>query len=506
MRRLAVSLFIVLTFFFLLIPSRVEAGTNWMIPTASEFNQYLSDNKNGQLSSEGSMLHEMVTVLPFSAICGLSGMVCGAQTQAELTYNMDRSVLSQGGGLINTLYQQPPASTAEYLAYTFNKAGLVPKAYAQGVTYSRLLPILPIWKAFRDVSYIVLTLVMMLIGFMIMFRAKVNPQTVANVESTLPKVVVTLILITFSFPIASLIIDFSYVMIAAGVGIIGTAVGDPYIAQVKSGMTNGGFGSLVWYTFAPVGQYISNSWQQTVGSVSGGGAGAAVGSVLSFLGPTGWIIGLVAGLIGAGATGTYSGTGGFEAGTVMINALNPILIVVIMLVLLFSLFRIFFMLLASYIQVVVFIALAPAILLVNAFPGQSTFSYWWKSIFSNMLSFVVTAIMLYLGWAITNKIGTEPFWTAPFIMQGAGISQMVSALIALGMVLLIPQMVQLIKGKFGAKPFAPIGPSMILAPVSGGATQALGLASQFHTASLGMGQLGGIAKRFGITVPGTSKP
>jgi len=46
---------------------------------------------------------------------------------------------------------------------------------------------------------------------MIMFRVKINPQTVVTVQSSLPKIVISAVLITFSYAIAGLLIDIMYV-------------------------------------------------------------------------------------------------------------------------------------------------------------------------------------------------------------------------------------------------------------------------------------------------------
>ena len=44
---------------------------------------------------------------------------------------------------------------------------------------------------------------------MIMFRKKVDPQTVVTIQNSLPRIVIALILITFSYPIAALIFNLS---------------------------------------------------------------------------------------------------------------------------------------------------------------------------------------------------------------------------------------------------------------------------------------------------------
>ncbi len=464
----------------------VEIENRWDMPSIPQQNEAIKncrgDEDDKGICLERLMIKQVNTDIPGSLLCGLGGMTCGAKNEAEEAYYRNKSVLAQSSQMLAYLYTEPGASTGEYLAYMFNKAGLVPKTYAQGLTYSRLLPILPIWKVFRDIAYALLSIVMLLIGLMIMFRSKINPQTVANVENTIPKVVVTIILITLSFPIAGLIIDFMYVMIAVAISVIGKAVGDPNLSTAISDYTTGGFWTLFGKTVSPALQF---------GGMSGiGGNISNVAAPLMLLGipllasPVGLPL-----VIGGGVLWALSGIGtaiaAGDAGAGLMAFLSPIFVLLIFIVLLFSVFKIFFMLLSNYIQILIYIVFAPAILLINAVPGRNTFSNWWKTIASNMLSFVVTAVMLYLAWAIASLIQNVPFWTPPFIIHGAGAPQMAIGLISLGIVLLIPQMVQKVKDMFGAKPAFQVGPSMIFAPVTGAAMQGVGLAGQFNQASMG---------------------
>src|SRR3989304_5377739 len=204
---------------------QVQQTGSWFNGGFTGVNNSINDaTNNNSVSKEPLDIYSISTTFPIGFVYGLSGFH-GQTTLTEWLNDYKKSALGQTSGMMMALYTQPPASTTEYLAYMFQKSGLVPAAYAQGVTYSRLLPVLPIWKAFRDISYILLTLVMLFAGLLIMMRQKVNPQTVASIENTIPKVVVTLILITFSFPIASLIIDFTYIIIAAGIQVIGMSIG-----------------------------------------------------------------------------------------------------------------------------------------------------------------------------------------------------------------------------------------------------------------------------------------
>ena len=124
------------------------------------------------------------------------------------------------GNLIASMYSSPPSSSGEYLAYLKSNLGLAEPAYAQqGTGWQALSPILDVWKAFRNVAYLGFVVVFIVIGFMIMFRAKIDAQTVITVQAALPKIVITLLVITFSYAIAGLMIDLIYIAIYLFVGV-----------------------------------------------------------------------------------------------------------------------------------------------------------------------------------------------------------------------------------------------------------------------------------------------
>lgn len=111
------------------------------------------------------------------------------------------------------LYYNKPVDTQQFIAYYGQKAGIVKPAYAQGIGFSGLSPILPLWRAFRNVAYGFLIFVLVVIGFMILFRMKIDPRTVISVQNALPRIIITLILITFSYAIVGLLIDVMYLLI-----------------------------------------------------------------------------------------------------------------------------------------------------------------------------------------------------------------------------------------------------------------------------------------------------
>ncbi|MFC1622272.1 hypothetical protein ACFL13_02760 [Patescibacteria group bacterium] len=79
-------------------------------------------------------------------------------------------------------------------------------AFAQAAVYGNLdilEPILEIWKVVRNFSFGIMAVIMLYVGIAIIVRKQINPQTVVTVQYALPKIILALILIAFSYPIGA---------------------------------------------------------------------------------------------------------------------------------------------------------------------------------------------------------------------------------------------------------------------------------------------------------------
>lgn len=95
-------------------------------------------------------------------------------------------------------------------------------AYAQGLGYAKLGQgtIRSLWTATRNISYLIIVVLLIASGFMVMFRTKINPQTVVTIQMIIPKLAISLVLITFSYAIVGFVIDMIYVAIVAVLGLL----------------------------------------------------------------------------------------------------------------------------------------------------------------------------------------------------------------------------------------------------------------------------------------------
>ena len=130
----------------------------------------------------------------------------------------DDAGLAYGGSAVGTLasliggmYANPPASTHTYVADLLDSAHVVQLAQAQGLGFSALSPILETWKVFRNLAYLFFILLFLTIGFAIMFRRKLGGQTAITAQQAIPRIIMALVFVTFSYAIAGFLIDLMYI-------------------------------------------------------------------------------------------------------------------------------------------------------------------------------------------------------------------------------------------------------------------------------------------------------
>jgi hypothetical protein len=360
----------------------------------------------------------------------------------------NKGAVAQIGGLVAYMVGQPPVSTGEYLADLGSNMGLpIKSAYAQGVGWEALRPVLPIWKAFRNIAYMGFVVIFVVIGFMIMFRAKIGGQTEVTLQMALPKLVITLLLITFSYAIAGLMIDFIYIAIYLIVGVL-------YL------------GGLLTETSTPVNILLTkNPWNfvffKTEGTNFANIFIQAPGQALQDI---------IAGLFGD-----------WFADSILSEAVGGLAKLILGVALLFSLFKLFFSLLLSYLGIIISVIMAPFSLLFNALPGSTSFSSWLKGLFANVAPFPAVAGMFLLAailigprenancndfnnpWCVEQGVGYFPqaennqnVWVPPMLNLGSegggGEVNAFTGLIAFGIVMMTPQIVSQIKKMLKVEP------------------------------------------------------
>ena len=74
-----------------------------------------------------------------------------------------------------------------------------------------------IWGIFRNIAYLSYVVILIIIGFMIMFRKNLPGQVIVSIGNTIPQLVLGIVLVTFSFAIVGLVMDIGKVsMVVVG--------------------------------------------------------------------------------------------------------------------------------------------------------------------------------------------------------------------------------------------------------------------------------------------------
>src|SRR3989338_844518 len=154
------------------------------------------------------------------------------------------------GSWIASLYLNPPASGIAYIRNQLANAGFIAKpVMAQGVGFAGLTPFLGLWTASRNIAYSIMIIVMVAIGFMVIFRMKIDPKTVISLQAALPKIVLTVILITLSYPIVGFLVDMMYLIMALIISIMLNGMGGDWanaskMADMQTNFLTGSSGTL----------------------------------------------------------------------------------------------------------------------------------------------------------------------------------------------------------------------------------------------------------------------
>lgn len=139
-----------------------------------------------------------------------------------------------------------PVNLAVYVNDIKHDSLILPQeAYASGISEIILgANILGLWKSLRNIAYVFFVLMLVIFGFMVMFRYKIDPQTVITVQAALPKVVINLLLITFSFPLGVLALDLMAMLTIWGTQLVSSAVGTSIGGLTSTTMVTGLIGSV----------------------------------------------------------------------------------------------------------------------------------------------------------------------------------------------------------------------------------------------------------------------
>lgn len=282
-------------------------------------------------------------------------------------------------GFLAFMASDRPLSGITYIKNVARKINIVPEAYAQtGFGFNALDPILPLWRAVRNATYALLVVATLAMAFMIMFRVKISPQTVISIQSALPKLVGAIILITFSYAIAGLLVDLMYVVIG-------------FLAVTLSSAIN----VMGW----------SPTNQDLFGFMTRGIADFGVFShILIYMFLFGAVV--VPTFMGAAGVGGPLGILAILPG--FLAAIFAILTIIILLIVLFVVFfRVIWMLIKAFANVFLLVLTAPLQILLGTVSPGGGIGPWIRSYLANLAVFPTTAVLFVLSYIFLILALTE---------------------------------------------------------------------------------------------------
>src|SRR3989344_249889 len=400
-------------------PNAVPSFNSWQVKTQSEWERIVGqcDNpKNPQLVSEcyagpyslANTLQPIVSIT-FGSTDGSSPGISGIITKLYAL----------------TLFSQP--SSIDYLAYVGKNFGfsITRPAYAQGFGASQAVkPLIPLWSIFRNIAYIIFIVTFLIIGFMIMFRRKLDPQTVVGIQHALPRIIVALLLVTFSYAIVGFMIDLMLLL----TNMVATILGNnfTFLDQPSSLANNNIFKLIIPIT--PLGKDLGQIIDNTIRNLF---------------------------------SDEFAGLGFLEGlSNITVKAVLGIAGVFVM-------FKIFFMLLASYVHIILSLILGPLQLSLSAIPGNKALSNWFLQLLSNILVFPITFALIFIASILISQTRINPgdidwqldtgaiwkqgklAWAPPLI--GTDFATSAGPLLAFGILFTIPTIASSIKAALEVK-------------------------------------------------------
>ncbi len=436
--------------------ARAQEGGSWFNQSYKEWNAKVFDSPDNEIFGERYTFAQVQWIVySLSAIMAGSGVIeCAQKLETDQAgfadcvknlgpTNPSGNASGFGGALMgagyaaDALLSARPASGVEYVSSVASKFHLVPEAYAQGIGFKSIEPIQKLWKAFRNMSYAFLVIVILAMAFMIMFRVKISPQVVISVQSALPKLVGILILITFSYAIAGFLIDLSYliiglfVMFAKAQGLVGSLT--PPIDALE--IAQRAWGTVAW----PIGSLI---FMATLPLIL-----VSIGLAAISLIP---VVGTIPAIIGG------------------------VIVLIILVFILIQILKTLWAMLRAFINVLLLIIFGPLLIMFGGLaPAVGGFGMWFKNLAANIAVFPTIAIMGFVAhllyWSFPHTfmdLIREGSWVNPFeigksVADGAQFSLpnfsaggfAAPVLAALGILLIMPSAAELIKSIISGQPF-----------------------------------------------------
>lgn len=260
-------------------------------------------------------------------------------------------------------FQKPfpssPVSTQTYLSWLKNRLDPVPPAQAAnegGFGFNTLNTVIDKWTVVRNFSYGLIATALVIVGLMIMFKIKISPQAVVTIQASIPKLIITLLLITFSYAIVGLLIDFCWVITLLFANFF--SVPDNVLDIIKADNV------LFWFANIHTGGRLM------------------LAIVVIFV--------------------NFSGS--LLLASTVASPIVGLVLLILFVILGITIFRILFMLISSYAYIVLYTVISPLWIFLNIFPNSKSASSWFKAILSRIAVFPIVTTLLVISWSFMPSL------------------------------------------------------------------------------------------------------
>jgi len=390
------------------------------------------------------------------------------------------------GEMIAMLYT-PPVHTTDFIAYMGNNFGISKHTYAAedckaGYGFCSIQPLTKIWSGFRNIVYMVFVLIFIVIGIAIMLRVKIDPRTVMTIENQIPKILIGIIMVTFSFAIAGFLIDIMFIGIYIVFDIFSKVLSPDSTTKLYSTTANlqndtalGVFNTMFGFFSLTndVSDQVKFFLQDITDNIS----------VLSHF----------------FATHTVSLFGNEVELNPFAQIPRLIAYFVIIIALLWAMFRVWFQLLMAYMGILIDIVTAPFWIMAGTMPGGfGGVSLWFRDLISNLLAFPTVIVILLLGRSFMDAFegaynSGQQVFVPPMVGNFKG--SIFGAIIGFGTLLIAPKALDYMRNALKAPKFdfTPISTAL----GKGNPLGAVGSASQIGSSYFGLTHFGKMATGVG---------
>lgn len=405
-------------------------------------------------------------------------------------------LLGMSSQLVGSLYT-PPASGITYLARLKDNFGIVktaqaqqhsPQATSNSTGFDQLLPVQVIWEASRNLTYVFFVVIFIVIGLGIMLRLKIDPRTAMSIQNQLPRIIVAILMITFSYSIVGFMIDTMWLGTYVGINLLtdirvnnGNEITTSDCEGNTYSLKNTAFSNILNFPLAFTNDIFNNE------SGDRDENGVCTGGLLELSREVGGSMGTIATSLIKSLTGPddqYSCSITDPAACVRYGVANLIGFVasifgflVAVIAILVVMFRLWWVLLKAYAYVIIYTIAGPFWILLGLLPNSTLgISGWLRTLFAKLAVFPAAAFLIIVARIILESYSTasqlDP--TESFVPPLVGNPSLAafSPLLAFAILLIAPELLNMLNDALKAPSNKYTGPAVAKGFATGAAVPA----------------------------------